>query len=132
MSNEHEELALDWNLLLVAASPDGPERTLQSLTGAIQACGGWVLSRSGDGDACVEIDFEFTRSGAVEMYSMLVGCGLTLSREAHLHLTELCQCTRHLFPAKAHDVVRLHLAAYTRMHDGLAELVETDGEQKAA
>jgi hypothetical protein len=107
-------LSQDWNLVLIASSPDGPERTLRFLAGAVSACGGWVLNSGSSGDECAEVDFEFPRANCVEIYSVLIATGVTLSQEAHLQLTELCQCTSYLLESKAYDIVRLHLTVYTR------------------
>jgi hypothetical protein len=109
-----QEPSTDWNLVLIASSPDGPERVLRFLSGAVSACGGWVLSHGSSGEECAEIDFEFPRANCVEIYSVLVATGVTLSQEAHMQLTELCQCTSYLLETKAYDVVRLHLTIYTR------------------
>ncbi len=105
---------LEWNLMLIASSPDGPERVLRFLAGAVSACGGWVLSRCSSGEECAEIEFEFPRANCVEIYSVMVATGITLSQEAHLQMTELCQCTSYLLESKAYDLVRLHLTVYTR------------------
>ncbi len=103
-----------WNLVLIASSTDSSERILRFLAGAISTCGGWVLNRTNRGEACAEIDFEFPRANCVEIYSVLVATGITLSQEAHLQLTELCQCTSYLLETRALDVVRLQLTVYTR------------------
>ncbi len=112
-----------WNLLLVASSPDTPERVLRFLAGAVGACGGWVLSRNTSGEECAEIDFEFPRSTCVEMYSILVAAGVTLSQEAHLQMTELCQCTAYLIETRSFDIVRVQLTVYA----AASEMVVTEG-----
>ena len=109
-----QDPSLEWNLVLLATSPDGPERVLRFLAGAVCACGGWVLSSGSSGEQCAEIEFEFPRANCVEIYSVLVATEVTLSQEAHLQLTELCQCTNYLLESKAYDIVRLHLTVYTR------------------
>ncbi len=100
--------------MVIASSPDGPERVLRFLEGAVSACGGWVLSSSSSAEECAEMDFEFPRANCVEIYSVLVATGVSLSQEAHLQLTELCHCTSYLLESKAYDIVRLHLTVYTR------------------
>lgn len=104
----------DWNLVLIAASPDEPARVLRFLAGAISACGGWILNSGACGETCAEIDFEFSRANCVEIYSILLATGVDLSAEAHTQLTELCQCTSYLLESRAYDIVRLHLTVYTR------------------
>ncbi len=111
----------EWNFPLIATSSDDAERLSRYLSGAILACGGWILTRGTVGDACAEIDFEFPRANCVEIYSVLIAAGLTLSQEAHLKLTELCQCTRYLLAAKSLDVVRLQLTVYAHATDALVD-----------
>jgi hypothetical protein len=107
-----EEL-VDWDLRLTATSPEDPQRVMRFLTGAVLSCGGWVLSRSMDGSDTVEISFEFARAVSLEIYSVLIAAGLELSRDAHMSLTELYQCTRNLMSAKAFDVARVRLLVLT-------------------
>jgi hypothetical protein len=107
-----EEL-VDWDLRLTATSPEDPQRVMRFLTGAVLSCGGWVLSRSMAGSDTVEISFEFARAVSLEIYSVLIAAGLELSRDAHMSLTELYQCTRNLMPAKAFDVARVRLLVLT-------------------
>ena len=103
----------EWNFPMIATSPDMPERLARYLSGAILGCGGWILSRGTAGEQCTEIDFEFPRANCVEIYSVLVAAGLTLSQEAHTKLTELCQCTLYMLEQRGLDVVRLQLTVYT-------------------
>jgi hypothetical protein len=106
-----EEL-VDWDLRLAATCADDPQRILRFLTGAVVACGGWVLSRSMPGSDTVEMSFEFTRAVSLEVYSVLIAAGLELSREAHISMTELCQCTKDLITTKAFDVARVRLLVF--------------------
>jgi hypothetical protein len=107
-----EEL-VEWDLRLTATCADDPQRLLRFLTGAILSCGGWVLSRSLPGSDSVEISFEFARGASLEIYSMLIAAGLELSRDAHISMTELCQCTKDLLETKALDVARIRLIIRT-------------------
>lgn len=77
-----------------ALSAEEPGRLIQTLTGAILGCGGWVLSRGANDGGAVSLLFEFERRACVEIYSVLIAAGLDLSPSAHIRLTELCQCTR--------------------------------------
>ncbi len=79
---------------LRAVSAEEPARLLQSLTGAIMGCGGWVLSRGTNDAGIVNLLFEFERQACIDIYSILIASGLELSRSGHIHFTELCQCTR--------------------------------------
>jgi len=100
---------VEWDLRLTATCADDPHRILRFLTGAVLGCGGWVLSRSLPGSDTVEMSFEFARAASLEIYSVLIAAGLELSRDAHISMTELCQCTKDLMPAKAFDVARVRL-----------------------
>ncbi len=77
-----------------AVSIEEPSRLVQTLTGAILGCGGWVLSRGANDTGTVSMLFEFERQACVEIYSMLIAAGLELNQCAHIRFTELCQCTR--------------------------------------
>jgi hypothetical protein len=77
-----------------AVSMVAPGRLVQTLTGAILGCGGWVLSRGADDRGAVNLVFEFERQACVDIYSLLIASGLELSQSGHLRFTELCQCTR--------------------------------------
>ena len=77
-----------------AISIEEPARLVQTLTGAILGCGGWVLSRGANDTGMVSVLFEFERQGCVDMYSVLIAAGLELSQSGHIRFTELCQCTR--------------------------------------
>jgi hypothetical protein len=68
---------------------------VQTLTGAILGCGGWVLSRGANDTGMVSMLFEFERQACVDIYSVLIAAGLELSQAGHVRFTELCQCTRN-------------------------------------
>jgi hypothetical protein len=104
---------VDWDLRLTATCADDPQRVTRFLTGAVLACGGWVLSRSMPGSDTAEISFEFARASSVEVYTMLIAAGLELSRDAHVRITELCQCTKNLIATKALDVARVRLLIFS-------------------
>ncbi len=78
-----------------AISTEEPSRLVQSLTGAILGCGGWVLSRGANDTGTVTMLFEFERQSCVDIYSVLIAAGLELSPSGHMRFTELCQCTRN-------------------------------------
>jgi hypothetical protein len=107
-------------LKLTALCQDDAARTVRFLTGAVMACGGWVLLRRFHPDASAEIEFEFPRGTCVEMYSILIAAGLELSRDSHLLLAGLCQCTRELIETKALETasVELHVKPQPTSHDG--------------
>ena len=108
-------------LRLRALSLDEPERTMRVLTGALLACGGWVLTRTQE-EGIAALDFEFARAACVEIYAVLIGCGLELSQDSHLRMAELCHCTKNLIETKAFDIARVDLVVYSsnpskRSHD---------------
>lgn len=78
-----------------AVSLVDPSRLVQTLTGGILGCGGWVLSRGASDTGTVNMLFEFERQACLDIYSVLIAAGLELSRMGHLRFTELCQCTRN-------------------------------------
>jgi hypothetical protein len=77
-----------------AVSTEDPSRLVQSLTGAILGCGGWVLSRRSNDSGRLNMLFEFERHACVDIYTLLIAAGVELSQIGHYRLTELCQCTR--------------------------------------
>ena len=79
---------------MTAVSTEEPSRLVQSLTGAILGCGGWVLSRGANDTGAVSMLFEFERQACVDIYSILIAAGVELSQNGHIRFTELCQCTR--------------------------------------
>ena len=100
-----------WLLQLSALCADDPARTVRILTGALLACGGWVLTRTHEKGAFA-IDFEFARAACVEVYAVLIGCGLELSRDSHLRMAELCHCTSNLIETRAFEIARINLVVY--------------------
>jgi hypothetical protein len=84
-----------WAMEMRAISTEDPARLINSLTGAILGCGGWVLSRGATDTGLVNVLFEFERHSCVEIYTLLIAAGLELSQAGHISFTELCQCTRN-------------------------------------
>jgi hypothetical protein len=87
-------MSVPWAMQMKAVSNEDPGHLVQTLTGAILGCGGWVLGRGANDTGTVSILFEFERQVCVEIYSLMVGAGLELSQSGHMRFTELCQCTR--------------------------------------
>ncbi len=77
-----------------AVSIEEPARLVQTLSGAILGCGGWILSRGADDSGTVSMLFEFERQACLDIYSVMIAAGLELSQSGHIRITELCQCTR--------------------------------------
>src|ERR1017187_8900807 len=86
--------SIPWAMQMKAVAIEEPARLVQTLTGAILACGGWVLSRGANDTGTVSMLFEFERQACVEIYSVLIAAGIDLSQAGHIRFTELCQCTR--------------------------------------
>lgn len=94
--------------LFLNAACDDAARAVRFLTGAVMACGGWVISRSlTAGETAIE--FAFARATCVEMYSLLLAAGVELSAASHQALGILCLCTRETEPLTAQDVVAVEL-----------------------
>jgi hypothetical protein len=89
-----DTLRFPWAMQMRAISADEPGRLVQTLTGAILGCGGWVLSRGANDNGMINMLFEFERHTCVDIYSILIASGLELSKSGHVRFTELCQCTR--------------------------------------
>ncbi len=87
-------MTFPWAMEMRAISTEEPSRLVQNLTGAILACGGWVLNRGANDSGTVSVLFEFERRACVDIYSVLIASGLELSQSGHIRFTELCQCTR--------------------------------------
>jgi hypothetical protein len=95
-SNQYPErtISIPWAMQMKAISIEDPSRLVQTLTGAILGCGGWVLSRGANDTGTVSMLFEFERRSCVDIYSLMIASGLELSQSGHVLFTELCQCTR--------------------------------------
>jgi hypothetical protein len=90
-----QTIGVPWALQMKAISIEEPGRLVQTLTGAILGCGGWVLSRGANDTGTVNMLFEFERHACVDVYSIMIAAGLELSQSAHIRFTELCHCTRN-------------------------------------
>jgi hypothetical protein len=90
-----QSMSIPWAMQMKAVSVEDPSRLVQTLTGAILGCGGWVLSRGANDTGLINMLFEFERQDCVDVYSVLVASGLELSKNGHIRFTELCQCTRN-------------------------------------
>jgi hypothetical protein len=102
-----------WAMQMRAASNEDPGRLVQTLTGAILGCGGWVLGRGANDTGNVSILFEFERGACVEIYCLLVAAGIELSQSGHLRFTELCQCTRNNQVECRSEIVSIELDVQT-------------------
>jgi hypothetical protein len=90
-----QAVCIPWAMEMKAISIEEPSRLVQTLTGAILGCGGWVLSRGTSDTGILNLLFEFERRSCVDIYSVLIAAGLELSQSGHVRFTELCHCTRN-------------------------------------
>lgn len=105
--------ASTWALQFEATAQNEPVRLVQTLTGAIFGCGGWVLSRASNDAGFVHMAFEFERHACEDIYSLLVAAGLNISQSGHCRMTELCQCTRMSNLACGEEIVSVDLEIET-------------------
>jgi hypothetical protein len=89
-----KRISIPWAMQMKAVAADEPGRLVKTLTGAILASGGWVLSRGANDTGTINMLFEFERQACLDIYSVLIAAGVELSQSGHVLLTELCQCTR--------------------------------------
>jgi hypothetical protein len=89
-----KRISIPWAMQMKAVAADEPGRLVKTLTGAILASGGWVLSRGANDTGMINMLFEFERQACLDIYSVLIAAGVELSQSGHVRFTELCQCTR--------------------------------------
>jgi hypothetical protein len=106
-------MSVPWAMRMSAVSTEEPSRLVQTLTGAILGCGGWVLSRGADETGTVSMLFEFERQDCVDIYSVMIAAGLELSQKGHIRFTELCQCTRNNRQDCGSEIVSIDLEIQT-------------------
>ena len=102
-----------WAMQMRAVSAVEPCNLVQTLTGAILGCGGWVLSRGASDAGAVTMLFEFERQACVDIYTVLIASGIELSQAGHIRFTELCQCTRSHFADCATEIASVELEVQT-------------------
>ena len=108
-----QSLSIPWAMQMKAVSVEEPARLVQTLTGAILGCGGWVLSRGANDTGLINMLFEFERQDCVDVYSVLVAAGLELSKTGHIRFTELCQCTRNNHSSCGEEIASVALEIQT-------------------
>lgn len=118
-----QSMSIPWAMQMKAVSIVEPGRLVQTLTGAILGCGGWVLSRGANDTGTINMLFEFERQACVDIYSMLVAAGLELSQSGHLRLTELCQCTRSNYQDCGADIASVDLEIQTFPAEAISGLL---------
>lgn len=108
-----QTISTPWALQMKAISIEEPSRLVQTLTGAILGCGGWVLSRGANDSGTISMLFEFERQACVDIYSVMIASGLELSQSGHIRFTELCQCTRSHAQECGADIASIDLEIQT-------------------
>jgi hypothetical protein len=121
-SDAGQTMGIPWALQMKAVSAGEPGRLVQTLTGAILGCGGWVLSRGANDSGTINMLFEFERHACVDIYSVLIAGGLELSQSGHLRFTELCQCTRSSSVDCGADIASVDLEIQTFPVDTLKSI----------
>lgn len=114
-------MSIPWAMRMKAVSVEDPSRLVQSLTGAILGCGGWVLSRGATDTGMVNVLFEFERQACVDIYSVLIAAGLELSQSGHVRFTELCQCTRNQKRDCGEEIASIDLEIQTFPDNALSQ-----------
>jgi hypothetical protein len=110
---ESHAFSIPWAMQMKGVSNADPSRLVQTLTGAILGCGGWVLSRGANDTGCVSLLFEFERRACVDIYSLLIAAGVELSQSGHIRFTELCQCTRSQVRDCSSEIASIDLEVQT-------------------
>jgi hypothetical protein len=108
-----QSLSIPWAMQMKAVSVEEPSRLVQTLTGAILGCGGWVLSRGANDTGLINMLFEFERQDCVDVYSVLIASGLELSKNGHIRFTELCPCTRNNTSSCGEEIASVDLEIQT-------------------
>ena len=108
-----QSINIPWAMQMKAISIEEPGRLVQTLTGAILGCGGWVLSRGANDTGTINMLFEFERHVCIDVYSVLVAAGLELSQSGHIRFTELCRCTRSNRLACGDEIASIDLEVQT-------------------
>ena len=104
---------MPWALEIQAVAALEPSDLVRTLTGAILGCGGWVLTRSTTDSRRVNVLFEFERAACVEIYTAVIACGIELSRNGHIRMTEFCQCTRNHLSVCGTQIASIELEIQT-------------------
>jgi hypothetical protein len=79
------------------------------LTNSFANCGGWVLERRTLSTTTVEFRLEIQLLAVLDLYAAILSAGVELTRGAHLSLTDLCTCRKHLRTAELGKVVALRI-----------------------
>ena len=68
---------------------------LSALISAFGECGGWVLDRKTLSPTVMEFRIEIQLRAVIDLYASMISCGLELTRNGHVALTDLCTCRKN-------------------------------------
>jgi hypothetical protein len=95
---------------------DDRQQLLRFLPAALSSSGAWLLRHEAT-SSLMRFFFEFERSNGMNVYVMLVGIGLELTRSSHLSLTSFCQRTMQLPETAALQVATCDLEVTELLED---------------
>ncbi len=82
---------------------------LTQLTTAFADCGGWVLDRKTLSPTLSEFRIEIQLRSVLDLYAGILAAGIELTRSAHLALTDLCTCRKHLRSIDLMQIISLRI-----------------------
>ncbi|MCU1320681.1 MAG: hypothetical protein JWM43_330 [Acidobacteriaceae bacterium] len=82
---------------------------LAELTNSFAECGGWVLDRRTLSPNLTQFHIELQLRAVLDLYAALISAGVELTRAAHLGLTDLCTCRKHVSTIDLGQVVSLRI-----------------------
>lgn len=83
---------------------------LPLLTNSFADCGGWVLDRKTLSPTTIQFRIEIQLRAVLDLYAAILATGIELTRPAHLALTDLCTCRKHLHTsAELGQIIALRL-----------------------
>jgi hypothetical protein len=82
---------------------------LSQFTASLANCGGWVLDRRTISPVTSEFRIEIQLRSVLDFYAGILAAGVELTRAAHLTLTDLCTCRKHLRTSDLGQVISLRI-----------------------
>lgn len=111
--NMKQTASTPWTLEMKGISVEEPGPLARSLTTAILASGGWVLSRAAQDTGQLNLLFEFERRACVEIYSTLIGAGVEFGQHGHIRFINLCRNTLALPQESQSEIASIDLEIHT-------------------
>ena len=97
------------SLDILSFSYEERSSVLSLLTASFADCGGWVLDRRTISPATSEFRIEIQLRSALDLYVGIISAGLELTRSAHLALTDLCNCRKHLRSVDLGQIISIRI-----------------------